>query len=1009
MKSTNSFLALLFFGSLFATATVAQEELTLPKPPTPSTASSSTSPKPKPKPPEFPTEEKITEGYTKVVSTLEPRTFYTIWRRNKDQQLLAALPKGYEKEKHYIALTIASGDSYAGLQAGEKYVYWKRYGKRMALIEPNLTIRSSGDNESKSSVKRLFTDKVLLDVPILGMSKSGGPIIDLDALLVGEAGTFFGYQGRGLQRNLLTIKTAKAFPENIEVGIEVPNSYGRLQTYHYSISLIKPNKAYKARVADERIGYFVTDYRDFGKFKQDETIVRYINRWHLEKADKNLRLSPPKEPIVFYIEHTTPIRYRRWVREGILMWNKAFEKVGLLNAIEVRQQDAATKAHMEKDPEDVRYNFVRWLSNGIGTAIGPSRVDPNTGQILDADIILTDGWIRHFWNEYHEVILDVTMEGFSPEDLAWMHQNPKWDPRVRLAAPEKREEIIASRAANPMPSLGGHALGKIDSQLLGDQEFDGLGGGYSQKNGLCMASNCKSHGLAMKHMMMAIQAHEMAAPKKGGADALGGKKQSKKDEGKDDEAKTEDDDDEGNSDKDEKKDDADKDEKTDEKDGSKKPTTPDTKSTKYDKETEEQLLDGVPETFIGPLLADLVAHEVGHTIGLRHNFKASSVYTVEETNSKELAGKKAFAGSVMDYLPVNFNVETGEVQGDYAMIDVGPYDLWAIEYGYTFETDLKPILARAAEPELAYATDEDTWGTDPLARRYDFGKEPLTYAENQMRLVRKNRAGIVDKFVKDGESWAKARRGYLLTLYEQAGALSMMANWVGGTHVYRDRKGDPNGRAPIEVVSLEQQRKALAFVIENSFDETAFGLTPDLLKYMTLDMWWDQLSWSSSPAWNIHDRVLGIQSSLLSNLMRPSKLEQIYDNEFRVPADEDAFTIPELLDQLGDGIWGDLKQAAKVNGGKFTNRKPMISSFRRNLQAEYIDRLIDLADPESGLSIGERPIQDLAAMELRDIQKSVAGVIKEKNLDSYSRAHLLETQKRITKALNADFVVPFGR
>ena len=105
------------------------------------------------------------------------------------------------------------------------------------------------------------------------------------------------------------------------------------------------------------------------------------------------------------------------------------------------------------------------------------------------------------------------------------------------------------------------------------------------------------------------------------------------------------------------------------------------------------MLDGMPESFIGPLLADLVSHEVGHTLGLRHNFKASSVYKLAEMNSEELKGKKPFAGSVMDYLPTNFKVERGEIQGDYAMIGVGPYDMWAIEYGYTFDDKkLKKIL-----------------------------------------------------------------------------------------------------------------------------------------------------------------------------------------------------------------------------------------------------------------------------------------------------------------------------
>jgi len=127
---------------------------------------------------------------------------------------------------------------------------------------------------------------------------------------------------------------------------------GTLKTLHYSISEIVPNSAYKPRRADERVGYFTTTYADLGQYQTEDTHVRYINRWHLEKADPKLKVSPVKNPIIFYIEYTTPIRYRRWVREGILMWNKAFEKIGLANAIEVYYQDAATGAHMEKDPED---------------------------------------------------------------------------------------------------------------------------------------------------------------------------------------------------------------------------------------------------------------------------------------------------------------------------------------------------------------------------------------------------------------------------------------------------------------------------------------------------------------------------------------------------------------------------------------------------------------------------------------------------------------------------------
>src|SRR5690606_26438588 len=169
---------------------------------------------------------------------------------------------------------------------------------------------------------------------------------------------------------------------------------------------------------------------------------------------------------------------------------------------------------------------------------------------------------------------------------------------------------------------------------------------------------------------------------------------------------------------------------------------------------EGDMLDGVPDWFIGPLLKDVIMHEVGHVLGLRHNFKASSVYGVDVVNTEEFKGR-AITASVMDYNPLNINFGDGPVQGDYSMVTIGPYDYWAIEYGYSFERDLKPILARVSEKELPYATDEDTWGPDPLARRFDFGADPLAYAESQLRLVSHLRGKILDRMVKEGESWAK--------------------------------------------------------------------------------------------------------------------------------------------------------------------------------------------------------------------------------------------------------------
>ncbi len=213
-------------------------------------------PKSAPKP-EYPPYTEVMKGYKQVVSTIDQSpSLFGLFVNSKDNQILAAFPKKYRSKKFFIALTVASGEQYAGLQQADMYVYWKQIGKRMVLIQPNVAVRSTGDSESKRSVDRLFTDRVLADVPIVTMHPAWGPVIDLDAFLLGSGARFFGGSANGLKKQLAVVKTAMAFPQNIEVSFEVPVASGLLKAFHYSISEIKPNPAYRPRNADERIGYF---------------------------------------------------------------------------------------------------------------------------------------------------------------------------------------------------------------------------------------------------------------------------------------------------------------------------------------------------------------------------------------------------------------------------------------------------------------------------------------------------------------------------------------------------------------------------------------------------------------------------------------------------------------------------------------------------------------------------------------------------------------------------------
>ncbi len=1055
----------------------------------------------------FPKFEEISKGFEKVVSTADgDASLFTLWTRAKDGKMLAEFPRGWDRQKHFIAVTVGGGDVYAGLHVNDMYVYWKRIDKRMVMIQPNVEIRSTGDQESKDSVQRIFTDRVLLDVPIMGMGPSGQPVIDMRGLLVGNATRFFGYEAMGGNNALATISKAKAFPHNVEIAYQMPVSGGTLRTFHYSISLLPDNTGYKPREADERIGFFTTVYRDLGKFRDDKAWVRYINRWNLEKRDSSRKLSPPKEPIVWYVDHAVPVRYRRWIKQGIDYWNSAFEKVGIVDAIQVVFQDKETGAHMDKDPEDVRYNFIRWLSNDQGTAIGPSRVHPMTGQILDADVVLTDGFIRAFWTEFNEIIPEIAMEGMTPETLAWLERKPQWDPRLRLAPPEQRDYMMAQRAKRGVLRYGGHPAAGADPAMLGNDTYDGLGGRVSQVNGMCMASKGLGVNMAMMRMYLDVlgaldedndgnipQIVALAddgvsgtwtckavgpapMPPEGvefalditveegnavmghvtgpmGEESVSGQwdPQAKKlaltveagDEGKvsmdlavngsslTGDAKiaeitlkvngnrtqvketaaaavsvasaavaekttgAKDDDKDAKKDK--------KDEDKDKKDEGKKDEEKKDEA-KADKSDKPDLLDGIPEWYVGPALADLVAHEVGHCLGLRHNFKASSIYSMDQINSTEWKGKKPLTGSVMEYNPVNIRVETGTVQGDFAMNNIGPYDRWVIEYGYTMD-DPKKVASRVAEPELAYATDEDTWGPDPSSRRWDMGSDPLDYAKEQIRLAKYIRGRITDKFVKDGDSWSRARRGYQLSLAQQVRAAQMMSGWIGGTYVNRDRKGDPNGRKPLVPVPAAQQRAALKFVMENTFRDESYGLTPDLLQYMTVDKWWDaggQAGIYEDNTWPVHERIGAIQASLLTSIMNPTVMRRVYDNEFRTPAGQDALTLPELVDALSGEIFTEIK--AKPSR-QFTAREPMVSSLRRNLQTEMVERLIDLTFPDGMYGPAGRTISNLANAKLREIRGQIKGVDTEAaKVDPYTMAHLSEVAKRIDKALDAQYI-----
>ena len=149
---------------------------------------------------------------------------------------------------------------------------------------------------------------------------------------------------------------------------------------------------------------------------------------------------------------------------------------------------------------------------------------------------------------------------------------------------------------------------------------------------------------------------------------------------------------------------------------------------------------------------------------------------------------------------------------------------------------------------------------------------------------------------------------------------------------------------------------------------------------------------------------MGIQASVLTGLMNPTTLKRIYDNESRVPADQGCLTLPEMLDTVTSSLWSELDAKAE---GEYSARKPLISSLRRNIQREHVERLIDLTLPGGSSGAAGRAISSLSAEQLRSVVRKIeaAQAASADKHDPYTTAHLAQVKERITKALDANYIL----
>ncbi len=626
--------------------------------------------------------------------------------------------------------------------------------------------------------------------------------------------------------------------------------------YVYNFSKL-PAQPMKPRRADPRLGHFSDAITDFSTDTQANPKVHHLNRWRLEKSDPSATLSPPKKPIVYWLDKNIPVHYRKAVEAGVLEWNKAFEKIGFSDAIVVKHQPLDA----DWDTLDAHHAAIRWFTGAdAGFARGPSQSDPRTGEILDADIAMSD---------------------------------------------------VFGRSARRLLSEDGGIIKPLHKHL----------------NSFKIHAHCSHAVDAATDMHFALDLLEAR--------------------------------------------------------GDIAPDSPEA------------------DAFVQAVIKDTITHEVGHTLGLKHNFKGSTVYTRKQLQDKNFTEKNGISGSVMDYNAFNLSV-AGETPGSVNNTALGPYDYWAIEYAYKpFDAadepkELSKIAARSTEPLLAYADDVEAGGMfgndgiDPLVNRFDLGDEPLAYYQKRLQLSRELWQRVQNRPPKPGDDATRARRVLLSGFRPLMRAADLVGKYVGGMHTVRDLPGTSQ-RASYTPVEPTKQREALKFLTQGIFNAESFRFSAPFLASLGPDY----NEFERGGQVSIASMVLQVQAAALDRLLSAGTAQRLLDLPLYLPPTQKklpgVISLNEVYTNLQTAIWQELKTGQDID------------RLRRNLQREHLKRVQALllrsstALPPDALSLVR-----LHATELQAQLRQASNLDSQRSVET--SAHINDSLSQLTEALRASML-----
>lgn len=422
------------------------------------------------------------------------------------RSFLLTIRAGQLDKPYLLSATISRGLG-SGVHSGDpsdSFLFeFHRVEDAIQLVRLNTGFRADPGTPEAIGVHSDFPDTPLASVKIATENaKQGWVVVPIDGFFMSdpsdvEASVAVSFSipksGLGLMREQSRIEGAQALHSNMEIDAlfvfepqtpvfseTLPDGRYLPVAVRYSISVPPDAKGFDSRPLDPRVGYFGATYKDYSaKDLKDrlDPVRQLAERWRLEKSVPDAPISDVKKPVTWWIDAAAPERYRGAIKAGVLAWNEAFEAIGLRGALVVKEvdKDMSPEERAHFNPADASYNMVRWfLDPSAGYSFGPSRVDPRTGEIYNATVMIADQMSR-LW--------DIS---FKPELAASIAEDVRPDPAMLAAlqaqgiSPAEKAKVTQDYITSVVMHEIGHTLGLRHnfkgSQLYGpaDEGKDGL-------------------------------------------------------------------------------------------------------------------------------------------------------------------------------------------------------------------------------------------------------------------------------------------------------------------------------------------------------------------------------------------------------------------------------------------------------------------------------------------------------------------------------------------------------